>query len=1114
MQINDGRKSQGKERFAQMLRIMKLLTFLMFVLLMQVKASGYAQKVTLNLQNVTLQKVFREIHKQTGFNFFYKSQTLKQVGKVSINVKDADIQDVLNQCLASGPVGYQIVDGTIILSEKSAMPKPVEKEMPPPDFEVSGTVRSEDGTALPGASVRLQGSQTGVSTDAAGRFRLMVPDQGGTLVVSYVGFETTELKVAAGGDFTISLKVSDAISEQVTVIGYGTQRKKEVTTAVTQISGREILESQSVTISNALSGKVPGLIINQRNSRPGADGAVYSVRGISTYRNNSALIVVDGVANRDGLDRIDPNDIETITVLKDASAAIYGAQSANGVILITTKRGKSGKPRVSYSYNHGFVSPVRLMKMSDAATYARKVNDLALQAGQTLPYTDQQIADYERGTLPSTDWLDEVYKDHYNQDRHSLTLSGGNENVKYFLSGGTVSQGSILTNDKISKYRQYNFRSNVDVQLTKRLSIGFDLAGRRQNTNYPFLGENVIYRHGLVGIPTNPATVDGLPARGSENNNPLAIVTSPAYDKTQLNLINGTIRFEYKIPGINGLSVDGFGAVDYTQSLRSRWQQPHYFYEKNAAGVTQRLPNNTNTGLTQDNNQSNSYTLNAKLNYRRTISIHEVMAFVAVERNETRSDLFQATRTGYISSQVDQLFAGSPSNQTNTGNAAEGARLNYFGRVGYSYDKKYLVQFQFRYDGSQIFPENERFGFFPGVSAGWVLSEENFMKNIGFLDNLKLRASYGLLGNDRIAQFQYLDLYTLSSTNGAGYVINGVNYNVLNPGVAANPNVTWETKKTFDIGLEGALFGNKLSFEIDYFRMRTEDILSPRNISVPNYTGLILPDENIGIVQNNGVDGQINYNGRLSGDLTFNLGINVTYANNHVVFNDEGTTVPAHQKQEGKAIGSFLLYEVIGMYRESKDTAAFPGLNGVKRFGDLIYADVNGDGRVTPDDRVRSEYGNTPRLQYGILFGAQYKGFDFSGNFMGQGRALVQLDYSVAAGTNTPEYYVKNAWSPSNPNGSLPRVGRSLPQAGQANTLNTRNVSFVRLKNIELGYTIPASVLERVGVQGARVYVNGYNLLTFDKLKKDGLQDPEEVNPQAWQFPQTKSVNVGININL
>jgi TonB-linked SusC/RagA family outer membrane protein len=1118
MQTNYCGKWCSSLPFAQMLRIMKLLTVLMLAGLLQVSATGYAQKVTLDLRDVPLLKVFREIRKQTGINFFYKSQVLKQVGKVSVKVNNADVNEVLSQCLANQPVSFRIQNETIILSEKPVARNPMSGEQVVADIEITGTISDDTGRPMAGASVNLKGSDRGTTTNEAGQFRLMIPDKGGVLVISFVGFETTEVRVSKAGNINLSLKVRAQVANEIVVIGYGSQRKQEVTTAVTQISGQEILESKSVTVSNALSGKVPGLIINQRNSRPGSDGAAYSVRGISTYQNNAALIVVDGVANRDGIDRIDPNDIETITVLKDASAAIYGAQSANGVILITTKRGKTGKPKVTYSFNHGFVSPVRLLKMSDAATYARKVNDLALQAGQTLPFTPQAIADFESGKSPSTDWLDVVYRDYFNQDRHSLTLSGGNENVKYFLSGGLTSQGSILTNDNISKYRQYNIRSNVDVQVNKALSIGLDFSARRQNTNYTYLDENTLYQAGVLTIPTIAATVDGFPARGRANNNPLAVVQGPAYDKTQFNLINGTFRFEYKIPKVTGLSIDGFGAVDYAQSLRVRWQQPHYFYEKNAGGVLQRLPNNTATSLTEIYSQSNSYTLHAKLKYNRSFNLHAITAFVAAERNETRSDNLQAGRTGYISPQIDQLFAGGASTQTNTGTAFEGARLNYFGRAGYTYNNKYLVQFQFRYDGSQIFPADKRFGFFPGVSAGWVLSEENFMKGVQFLNNLKLRASYGLLGNDRITQFQYLNLYTLSSGDGNGYVINGNIINVLNPGVAANPNVTWEKKKTLDIGLEGRLFNNKLSFEVDYFRMRTEDILSRRNVSVPTYTGLNssnLPDENIGIVQNNGVDGSVNYRGNITRDITFNVGANITYAKNKIVYNDEGTTVPQpYQKAEGKPVNALLLYQFKGIYRTQQDLDNNPGLNGVKRLGDAFYQDMNKDGVINSDDRVRADLSTTPQLQYGFVFGAQYKGFDFSGNFMGQARAIVQYDYIIAAGNNTPEYYVKNAWSPSNTSGSLPRIGRSLPQQGEGSTLNTRSVSFLRLKNIELGYTIPAVVLQRAGIQGVRVYVNAYNLLTFDKLRKNGLQDPEETNPQGWQFPQTKSVNIGININL
>jgi TonB-linked SusC/RagA family outer membrane protein len=1117
MQFNDVGKRRRHPALTQMLRVMKIITVLLLAFTLQISATGFSQKVTLNMRNVPLLKVLKEIRKQTGFSFFYNSETLKQAGRVTVQATNADLFEVLTQCVSNRSLQFNIADKAIILSEKPVA-KPAGETRPLPDLEVTGTISDEQGKPLVGASVRLKGTDRGTSTDQAGRFRLQVPDAGGTLVISYVGYEPAELRVTRAGDISASLKVRLESAEEVLVVGYGTQRKKEVTTSVSQISGKEILESQSITVSNALSGKVPGLFVNQRSSRPGADGGSYSVRGISTYRDNSALVVVDGVANRDGLDRIDPNDIESITILKDASAAIYGAQSANGVILITTKRGRSGKPRVSYSFNEGFVSPVRLLKLSDAATYARKVNDLALQAGQALPFTDQQIADFESGKTPSTDWLDEVYKDNFKQSRHSLTLSGGNEFVKYFLSGGTAAQGSILTNDKTAKYRQYNFRSNVDVQVSRRLSIGLDFSARRQNTNFQFLDENTLYQAAILTIPTIPAWIDGLPTRGRSNNNPLAIVTSPSYDKTQYNLINGTLRFEYKIPKIDGLSIDGFGAIDYGQTFRGRWQQPHYFYEKDVNGVLQRIPNNTSTSLTENYSQTNSYTLNAKLNYNRTIQLHGITAFVAAERNEIRTDNLQAGRTGYISSQIDQLFAGGAATQTNNGSAFEGARLNYFGRAGYSYANKYLLQFQFRYDGSQIFPTDKRFGFFPGVSAGWVLSDENFMKPVQFVNNLKVRASYGILGNDRIAQFQYLNLYTLSSGDGNGYVVNGTNINVLNPGIAANPDVTWERKKTLDIGFEGRLFSNKLSFEVDYFRMRTTDILSQRNVSIPTYTGLNpnnLPDENIGIVQNNGIDGNVNYRGNITKDITFSVGAVFTYAKNRIVFNDEGTTVPEpYLKAEGKPVGAVLLYQFEGIYRTQADLDAHPGLNGVKKLGDAYYRDMNKDGVINSDDRVRADLTNTPQIQYGFLFGAQYKGFDLSGNIMGQARAIVQYDYIIAAGNNTPEYYVKNAWSPSNPTGKLPRIGRSLPQLQEPNTLNTRSVSFVRLKNLELGYTIPTSVLNRVGVQGARVYVNGYNLLTFDKLKKDGLQDPEEVNPQGWRFPQTKSVNLGININL
>lgn len=1082
------------------------------------------RKITLNVEATEFQQVLRLIGKQAKVKFAYSPELVEEGKKISLHVEDTRLADVLPGLL-NPEVSYKVVGKQIVFVPRfqrafgdSTSSAPVAATAPLA-VKVSGKVTDVTGAGLPGVNVLVKGTTSGTSTDADGMYALDLQDGLETLVFSFIGYATQEVPVNNRTIVDVVLAEDLATLSEVVVIGYGTQEKKEVTNAVTQLSGTEVLESKSATVSNTLSGKVPGMIINQRSARPGADGASILIRGTSTFGNTAALIVVDGVANRDGIDRIDPNDIESITVLKDASAAIYGAQSANGVILITTKRGTTGKPQINYSYNHGFVSPVRLMKMSNAATYARGVNDVADQAGAARPFSDATIAQYENGQLPSTDWFNEIYRSYFSQSRHSLTVSGGNDVAKYFLSGGLLKQGSILTNDDISKYNQYNVRSNVDVQVTKRLSIGLDFSGRKQNFNSPFLEQNTLYQSAVVAPPTIPAWVDGLPARGRSNNNPLAVVEGPAYDKTQYDLLNGTVRFKYEIPYLNGLFVDGFGAIDQSTNFRKQFQWPYYFYEKDANGVLQRLPSGSATSLTQTQERNVFTTLNVKLNYQKTLNdIHAITAFIAYERNETRYDYSQAARSGFVSDQIDELFAGGASTQVNTGYAAETARLNYFGRLGYTLKDKYMIQFQFRNDGSYRFADGHRWGFYPGVSAGWVLSEENFMRAANAISFLKIRSSYGILGNDRIDPYQFLNLYTIPTTSGTGYVIGGQNINVVNPGVAANPLVTWEKKKTFDIGLEGRFFQDKISFEVDYFKMRTSDILWQRNITVPVYTGLNssnLPDENIGIVENTGIDGQINYRKNIGSDLSFNIGANMTYAVNTLMYWDEGNTFPYYyQKAEGQPIGAMLLYQAIGIYKTQEDLDKYPGLNGVKRLGDAIYEDYNLDGVVNSDDRVRSDYSNTPQIQYGILFGARYKGFDLSGNFMGQSRAIVQYDYVFNNGSNAAEYYVANAWRPDNPNGSLPRLGRSKADQAQGSTLNTRSVAFLRLKNIELGYNIPKGLLSKAGIANARIYVNAYNLLTFDKLKKDGLQDPEETNPQGWQFPQTKSVNMGVNVSF
>ncbi|MBU7578711.1 MAG: TonB-dependent receptor, partial [Flavihumibacter sp.] len=1049
-----------RENLIKTLVIMKLTALLLLASCLNVAANGYAQNVSLNEKDVSITKIFKSIKKQTGYVFFFDENWIKEAGSVSVQVHKVPFTVALDLCFKEKPITYSIIGKTIVIKLKE-LASPIDsveanKDVPqPPPVPISGTIVDENKNGLAGVSVTVKGTDIGTTTNEMGQFSLQLPEKGGILVISYVGYQTIETPLKTSGTYNFTMKLKQSSIEEVYVVGYGTQSKKAVSTAVSQVSNEEIIQSQSFSVSNSLAGRVPGLIVNQRSSRPGSDEASVFIRGISTIGNTAALIVVDGVANRDGISRLDPNEIETVTVLKDASAAIYGAQSANGVILITTKRGTKGKPLVRYSFNHGLASPTRFIKLSDAATYVKGLNDLDLQNGRTPTYSPEQVADYESGKLPSTDWLRAVYKNHFSQNRQSLNVSGGNEAVRYFLSVGLGTQGTILKNDDKSKYQQYNFRSNIDATISPNFTVGFDLAGRREHRNFPGIGESDIFGQAVLGSPLLPATIFGnYPAPGRGNNNPLAMVQSASYNRTENNVIAATLKAAYKIPGVPGLSLDGFAAFDYFQSFNKVWQQPWtYYVEENGAPVPRVRPNGPS--LSSSNIRNQSITLNGKLNYNRTIGKHNIDAFVSYEQNQTRSDYLGASRVGFVSPAIDQLFAGSPikDNQSNDGSATEGARQNYLGRISYAYENKYLAQVYLGINGSQIFPPDKRFGRFPGGSVGWVISREKFMEDIRSVSFLKLRASYGILGNDRVAQFQYLNLFGF----GSGYVFGGQDVTSLNPRVAANPNITWEKKRTTDIGLDLGLFNNKVSVTVDYFKSRTSDILARRNASIPNYTGLRVPNENIGIVDNAGVDGQLSYSNRIQ-DFKWTIGANFTYAKNKIVFYDEVPPAEDYQSLTGRPIGTQLLYKVKGVYRNQEDLTKFPGLDG-KRVGDLIYEDVNKDGRINSDDRFPLEQNATPQLQYGFNLGAEWKGFDFNAQFMGQARAVQFFTYIFGPDNNAPEYYIKNAWTPDNLTADLPRIGRST----SGNDLFVRDVSFLRLKTIELGYSIPKIFLTKYG---------------------------------------------------
>ncbi|MDF9796963.1 TonB-linked SusC/RagA family outer membrane protein [Catalinimonas alkaloidigena] len=1001
---------------------------------------------------------------------------------------------------------------------RSTSPK-IPENVIPLEISISGKVTDENGHPLPGVSVLEKGTTKGTITDIEGDYTLSVTNENSILIFTFVGYSKKEVAIGSSLTLDVQLELDSKQLEEIVVVGYGTQKKSEVTNAVVQTTGEEIKKSPAVSLSNSLAGRMAGLYVNQRSSVPGFDDAQILVRGFNTYRDNSALIVIDGVANADpdGLNRLDPNDIESISVLKDASAAIYGAQSAGGVILVTTKRGKVGKPTFSYTGSQAYQSPTSKVNTADALEYMGVLNSSRALDGTDPDFPDELIESYRNGTLRSEDWWDALIDAPVPQGRHSLTMRGGTDKIKYFTSVGTAFQGGILIGDDKTKLRQYNVRSNLDLSVADNLNVGLDLSLRQKYTQTPQTSPGGDLHFAVQTSPLREAFIDGdtrYPSEGWSHLNPAARVHSPGYRKYTANVINGTFRYNYDIPFIDGLFLDGFASlvkvVNYDKSFNYIWD----YYEKNTEGEIIRKDSRTveDIGLREDFYQSQRITLNTKLNYNTTINEkHNLSTFIAYEQMEYSDNYFWTERLGFDSPQIDQLFAGSTnrSNWNNDGGASESSRQNFFGRVTYDFNYKYLFGFNFRYDGSPIFPEETRWGFFPGVSAGWVVSEEEFMPDL--FSNLKLRASWGQTGNDRVDPFQYIGIYSYSD----GTVIDGVDARGIAATTTPNPNITWEVSENTDIGLELGFLEGRLNFEVDVFKIRTTNILGQRQASIPAYTGLILPDENIGEMENKGIEFQAAFRQNFE-DFTFRAQGNVSYNKNTIIYFDEVPQAEPYQKLEGMPFGSTLVYKAIGIYRTQDDLDNNVNYNNAG-LGELIFADLNDDGVIDGNDRYRFDSNVFPNIQFGLNLGADYKGFDLSILFQGQEGAEWRLDngFNTSAGGNGLVYVANNSYSLGNINAALPRI-RPTGIASEDSDFWYHDVFWVRLRTLELGYTLPDYLLSSLKLTGLRVYFTSQNLfMVYNNLEKFGSGDPEFTNSgKGAQYPNMRTLGFGLNLTF
>lgn len=1142
--INRGNeKTKEHNVLAKTLRVMQLTASLMLIFSLTVSARSLSQTISFSGRDVPLERVFRVIEKQTGYYVFYSKEDI-HTRTATISAKNISLTDFIKRILSDQPLEYTFEGKTIAIRKKRmVLAAPADPSPAVPPVEINGKIVDENNQPVQGATVSVKGRNKATATNAGGEFVLVdVPDNA-ILVISSIGFEVLEIPVNGRRTIDVQLKKSTSRLDEVQVVAYGTTTKRLNTSAVSEIKGADIIKSPAVNLSNNIAGRVPGVIATNSVGEPGNDDARLLIRGINTFSGSTApLIVIDGVANRPGgFQRLNPSDIESISILKDASAAIYGAQAANGVILVTTKRGSAGKAQLTLNFNQALNSWVKIPEMLGSADYATLVNEQRQFQGQAPLYTDEEIEKFRSGSdpllYPNTNWVDEVVRDVVGQTRSNISLSGGSENAAYYVSYGRIHQAGQFKNSDIYSYNQDNLLINIDVKPVNNVKLSFDgqlRVQKRQTTprssfDYASFGTggNFSVFEGLLGsLPIFPARFpDGRLGIGNNVNtfrNPIATTTGLGGHGNFRNLYSlNTFRYRVDLPWITkGLFIDGFGSADFQYSQRKDFLRSWtvYRYDRNTQEYIEEKQTLSPEGLATLNQgtlTSRTYTVNVKLNYSRVIAgDHSINAFAAFEQQKYRDEYFIASRRNFFSDNVDELDYGSTQNATNEGNGSNFARRNYFARVNYAYRSKYIAEIQGRYDGSDKFSRDKRWGLFPSVSLGWRLSEEPWMAKVTNGNELKLRASWGILGNDAISPYQFLQFYNLDAN---GYVLNSQPVPTITPGVLPNANFTWEKAETVNLALDGGLMRNKLTYTVEVFRQKRSDILTQRNATVPAYTGLILPVENIGIVENKGVEGQVLYRSQNGSAFQYSVGANFTYARNKVIYIDEPESIPGYQRQVGKPINSQTMYIATGIFKSQDDIDKYAAYNTgqVVRPGDVKFEDLNGDNVIDFLDQRRVSLNNTPEIMYGFTLGAQWKGFDLSILFQGQARSKVFFYPESATIINYYKFLFEGRSTPDNITDIPSPAGDnySRPQ----NNPNTyafywRNTAFLRLKNAEIGYTFPKQIQDRLKMKSLRIYVNGTNLLTFAKF--DDI-DPETLNNTNGRgYPILRTINFGLSTSF
>lgn len=1008
--------------------------------------------------------------------------------------------------------------------------------------KLSGIVVDESGESIIGASIKLVGTTSGTVSDLDGKFNLTVSSAGGSLEIYYLGYKSQTVKFNSGTSFLrVVLAENSKLLDEVVIVGFGTQKKATVTGAVSMLQTKDLIQSPQANVSNMLAGRMPGLLSVQRSGEPGYDESTLRIRGIGTFADGNGsqdpLIMVDGIETSN-FNNIDPNEIESLSVLKDASAtAVYGVRGANGVILITTKRGFDGKPQISYSGNiamNSFTDIRETMNAYDYTTHANKalMYDAYITGGYTEKYSAEAIEKYRTGEdplfYPDINWYDYLLRDRSFTTQHNINVSGGAPKVKYFVSAGYYNQEGLFDQTSVldgydvqSAYRRINLRANLDFEVTKQLSIKVNFATQMEN-RYGNAGTTNTIMDGIAKTNpiSTPGVVDGkIVSLVGMKNNPVLGFYQNGYRNDYRNTLNGSVHISYSFdPWVKGLVAHAkLSYENYYRNEQKYFKSPVKYKlldvrnennEREIVFQPEQLDGPFTFGPTSGKNRR-TY-VEYGLNYARTLGDHN-FTLLALYNQSRRVD-------PGLSFKIPNSYQG------------------IVGRVTYSYKNRYLAEFNAGYNGTENFIEGKRFGFFPAFSAGWIVSEESFFPKTEIVSFLKFRGSYGEVGNDRIGndRFLYLptayDLPGLSSTNGYWFGEVGssyAQYAVSNEGKIGNPGLTWERAKKTDIGGEISFWGNRIRVSADYFIEKRNNILANRN-TVPALFGGNLPAYNLGEMKNSGWDGDITFRDKFRG-LNYWLRANYTYAHNVVEYQDEVERPFTYQNKTSQMVGQYFGLICDGIYNtweevNSPNRPKSSWNNDRIQPGDLIYRDINGDGIIDGDDSVPIGYANFPEIVYGFSFGGDWKNWDFSVLF--QGADHVSLSYGRYDTRGFEEEfaaseYLKKSWSHERyANGQaieFPRLSEGAANNThnyQASTFWIRDASYLRLKNVEIGYTIPEKALKKVGLSSIRFYLNGSNLYTWDNMLPSVDPETAEQPVNSTPYPLTRVFNFGVNLRF